>query len=83
MTHDPAIVEALARYLCRADGKLPDHMIAYEEGCGIWMRRDQPEAGPPIWPEMPLWRWGYEGRAVGILNVVTPMLKGGTDAAAR
>lgn len=41
-THAPTLIEALARHLCRADGKLPDHPVAYEEGDGIWMLRDQP-----------------------------------------
>lgn len=77
MTHDPEIVEALARHLCRRDGKLPDAIIAYEEGCGITMRRDQPE-GYQRWPEMPLWRFRYEGPAVAILDLVEPMIRGET-----
>lgn len=80
-THAPTLIEALARHLCRADGKLPDHPVAYEEGDGIWMLRDQPD-GPPVWPEMPLWRFWYEAAAVAALDVVVPLITGGDDAVA-
>ena len=76
MTHAPALVEALARHLCVADGKSPDAMVPYEEGGGVCMRRYQPEDGPKFWPEMPLWRWRYAGLATTALDIVVPMIRG-------
>lgn len=61
--------EALARFLCGGTPEWQDMTQPYEElSPGLRARREQPDCGPAIYPEMPMWEWKHGAAARDILT---------------
>lgn len=64
----PTNREALARFLMGGHADSQDDGQPYERlQSGLITRREQPKAGPAMWPEMPQWEWQHGAEAERIL----------------